>query len=285
MTDIISKKMNHLQEILRQMGSILVAYSGGVDSTFLLAVATNVSGCRVEAATATSPTYTPEELIMAKEIAASLKVPHHIVQTDELSDSCFSRNPPDRCYYCKKELFTKLRSIADVQKLNYVVDATNVDDLADYRPGMKAKQEVHIRSPLVEANITKSEIRELSKKMGLVTWNMPAQACLASRFPYGMEITEEQLQRVYEAEKIIKKMGFDIVRVRNHGKIARIEVSPDKLSQLIKSDIRESISAQLKKLGYTYVTVDMDGYRTGSMNESLFSERNNLSNVDKTRSP
>jgi uncharacterized protein len=272
MSEILQKKMSHLHEILREMGNILVAYSGGVDSTFLLAVAVS-TGCRVEAATAVSPTYTPDELNRAKQITALLKVPHHIVQTNELSDPCFSRNSPDRCYFCKKELFTKLQAIANRQKLSYVVDGTNADDFSDYRPGMKAREEAHIRSPLAEAGFTKEEIREASRKMALPTWNIPAQACLASRFPYGMEITEEQLKRVYEAEKIIKNYGFDIVRVRNHGEIARIEVSLDKLPDLLKPEVREAISTSLKKLGYTYITVDMDGYRTGSMNEILSNKK------------
>lgn len=263
------KKMEKLQGILRDMKSVLLAYSGGVDSTFLLKAAIDVLGDRVLAVTAVSQTYTEEEREMACEIAASFNARHMLITTDELAYPNFRENPPDRCYYCKTELFGKLREIADGEDIDFVIDASNIDDCSDFRPGRKAAQELSVRSPIIEAGLTKDDIRALSREMGLPTWDKPSAACLASRFPYGERITEEKLKRVEQAEKLLRQMGFAQVRVRSHGDIARIEVAPDKIHELADPELRARIIEEFKSLGIAYITLDLEGYRTGSMNEIL----------------
>jgi len=262
-------KLKRLKDILTNMESALVAYSGGVDSTLVMKVAKDVLGDKVLAVTAKSPVYPPEEIEQAKALARNLKVRHKIIETDEMANPKFVNNPKDRCYWCKEELFTRLLSIAGENSLKYVVDGTNFDDLDDFRPGMKAAGDLGIRSPLKEAIFTKEDIRSLSKHLGLPAWNKPALACFGSRFPYGMKITKESLNKVDKAERCLKNLGITQVRVRHHDKIARIEVMEEDIPKLLEEKSRRRLISYFKKLGYSYIAVDLEGYRTGSMNEVL----------------
>jgi pyridinium-3,5-biscarboxylic acid mononucleotide sulfurtransferase len=263
------QKYNKLQRLLTDMGSSVLAYSGGVDSTFLLKVAKDALGDDVLAVTAVSPTYTQEEYERACKTARSLGVRHVIIQTNELENPEFFKNSPYRCYFCKKELFQKLRTIADQEGIVFVADASNQDDCYDYRPGQIAAKEAGIRSPLIEAGLKKNEIRALSRKMGLPTWDLPAMACLASRFPYGEILTLEKIKRVEQAEKLLRELGFQQVRVRSHGEIARIEVHANLAHKLTNLGLGLKVARKLKRLGFVYVTLDLEGYRTGSLNEVL----------------
>jgi uncharacterized protein len=265
----ISSKVKSLEKILADMHSVLVAYSGGTDSTFLLKVAADVLGDRVTAVTASSETYTIRELEEARQTAVAIGVPHIVVYTNELDDPHFSSNPPDRCYYCKKELFTRLFELAKKNRLNYVIDGTNCDDERDFRPGMRAVAEFSVRSPLREAGFTKEEIRALSKEMHLPTWDKPPLPCLASRFPYGTQITREKIIRVASAEEFLAGFGIRQLRVRDHGNIARIEVLRVDMPIFLDEKISQLIMEKFKILGYTYVALDIQGYRMGSMNEPL----------------
>lgn len=269
----LEDKLAQLRSILSDLGGALVAFSGGVDSTFLLAVAAEVLRDKVVAVTARSPTYPQTEYERACELAGSLAVEHLSIYTDELADREFCANSPDRCYHCKRELFGKLRELADRRGLAYVLDASNLDDCSDYRPGRKAAEELGVRSPLIEAGLTKQDVRDLSKSMGLPTWDKPAMACLASRFPYGEEITAQKLTRVGQAEAFLRDLGFRHLRVRSHGDLARIEVDEGSIQRLADPEVRGKIVEAFKNLGFVYVTADLEGYRTGSMNEVLSPEQ------------
>ena len=262
-------KLDLLSRRLREFGKVAVAYSGGVDSTFLLKVAKDVLGDRVVAVTAVSTVDPDEEIQSARKMAKTIGARHIVVESDQMADEKFLSNPAQRCYHCKTHVFGKLAAIAKELGDFVVIDGSNADDLKDYRPGMKANLELGIRSPLQEAGFTKTEIRTLSKKLGLPTWNQPALACLASRIPYGTWITPEVLRRIDASETAIRKLGFEQVRVRHHGKIARIELPAGELSDFIKSCTENGIVEKLKSIGYVYITLDMEGYRTGSMNEVL----------------
>ena len=268
-TDDSNTKFQNLKKILSEMESVLIAYSGGVDSTLVLRVAKDVLGDRVLAVTAKSSVYPAEEIEQAKALAQNLGVRHEIIETQELSNPKFVNNPQNRCYWCKRELFAELINIARKNNLKHVLDGTNLDDLDDFRPGMEAANEFGIRSPLKEATLTKEDICSLSKHLGLPIWDKPSLPCLASRFPYGMKITEENLVKVDQAETFLKMLDLTQVRVRHHNKIARIEVPQKDIPRFFEEKLRSQILSYLKKLGYSYVTVDLQGYRTGSMNEVL----------------
>lgn len=262
-------KLSKLKQILSKIDSAAIAYSGGVDSTFLAAVAKDILGDRVIAVTGVSQTYPKSELKDAKKYAKYLKIKHLIINTDELSNKEFSNNPINRCYFCKSELFSKLREIARKNNIQYVLDGTNIDDLKDYRPGFKAKKELNVRSPLQEARMTKDDIRRYSKKMNLPSWNKPAYACLSSRFPYGEKITEKKLSKVESAEEYMKKLGFKILRVRHHNNIARIELGKPEIKRIFNGDIINKITNKFKSLGFSYITLDLEGFRSGSMNKEV----------------
>ncbi len=260
-------KLENLKHILKNMRSVVVAYSGGVDSTFLLKVAGDVLGDKVLAVTAVSPTYQRKELEFSRLMAKHLNVSHKIIKTSELNNKRFVSNPVNRCYFCKKELFGALKKIAKEKKFDFVIDASNSSDKFDYRPGTKAKEEFEVRSPLAEADLTKEEIRVLSKSLKLSSWDKPSLACLASRIPYGSKISKNILERIYKAETVLNSMGFKQVRLRHYDRLCRIEVPKNDIDRLINN--RSLVVDELKKLGYNYITLDLEGYRTGSMNEVI----------------
>jgi pyridinium-3,5-biscarboxylic acid mononucleotide sulfurtransferase len=261
------EKLKQLKDIIAGFKGALVAYSGGVDSTFLAKVAGDVLGEQALAVTAASETYPGREVEAAHELAHKLGLRHLAIHTEELEDEQFAANPPERCYICKKELFGKLVQIARQHGLPFVLDGANYDDLSDFRPGSRAGRELGIRSPLQEAGFTKEDIRLLSRKMGLPTWNKHSFACLSSRFPYGERITREKLAMVARAEDYLLALGIGQMRVRHHGNLARIEVVADDFDRVMAESC--SIVQELKAAGYKYVTLDLQGYRTGSMNEVL----------------
>jgi uncharacterized protein len=265
----VEDKLAKLKSLLAELGSVAIAYSGGVDSTVLVAVAHEVLGDRAVAVTASSPTYPPHEVALAKSLARQLGVRHILIETNELDDLSFVANDPQRCYYCKGGLMNQLKRIAAEEELCWVVDGTNHDDLGDYRPGRRAAEECGVKSPLMEAGLTKADIRRLARSMGLPNWDKPSNPCLASRFPYGTPITEELLERISHAEQSLAKLGLGQLRVRHHGDIARIEVSPDDMALLADGEIRLQVVEEFRALGYRYVTLDLAGYRQGSMNEVL----------------
>lgn len=262
-------KLEILKKGLRQRGSLAVAYSGGVDSTFLLKVAYDVLKEKAIAVTARSSTYPEREFREATDFARKIGVKHVVIMSEELDIEGFADNPVDRCYFCKRELLSKIRAVAQQNELHYVADGSNIDDLSDYRPGMKAVMELGVVCPLKEAGMGKSDIRILSKEMDLPTWDKPAFACLASRFPYGQKITQEKLAVVDKMEQFLLDLGFRQVRVRHHGDIARIEVSAEERCKFFDTDLMDVIDEKFKHCGFAYVALDLKGYRTGSMNEVI----------------
>ena len=258
------------------MGKVLVAFSGGVDSTFLLKVAQDVLGDEVLAVIASSETYPQREREEALKLAAELNVRYKVIETHELENPDFASNPPQRCYYCKKELFSRLKEIAHSEGIPYVLDGSNYEDTEDFRPGLEAVDELGVCSPLKEVGLVKNEIRQLSRKLGLPTWQKPSFACLSSRFPYYTEIDSQSLKQIDRAEEYLRELGFSQFRVRHHDQIARIEIAPGDFSKLMEKGMREKIIQNFKKWGYVYITLDLEGYRSGSMNEPLFLKKKRI---------
>jgi uncharacterized protein len=264
----MTDKERVLRETLTSLGSVVVAYSGGVDSAYLACVAGETLGLRAWAVTADSPSYPERHRQMAVSIAEQFGLRHEIISTSELDRPEYRANPANRCYYCKHELYTHLSRIAG-ERGAIVVDGNNADDRGDYRPGRQAAREFGVRSPLDEANLGKDEIRELSRLAGLPTWDEPASACLSSRIPYFSEVTDEKLRMIERAEQALRARGFRICRVRHHDDLARLEFGPEELTRALDPEVRRAIVADMKAVGYRYVTVDLQGYRTGSLNEGL----------------
>ena len=265
----IEEKLARLKDILHDMGSVLVAYSGGVDSTFLAVTAHEVLGNKALAVFAASPVAPPMEKEEAASLAHNIGLRFKIIDSNEMSNPDFVANPPERCYYCKRELYSELKPIAKAEGLKWIADGTNADDLHDFRPGRKASAEAGIRSPMLEAGLTKTEIRQLSHAKSLPTWDRPASPCLASRIPYGIPVTAETLNKIARGEQYLHNLGIRELRLRHHGDIARIELAPADMAKIITPEIRQDIVTHLKALGYKYVALDLTGYRIGSLNEVL----------------
>ncbi len=258
-------KLNVLIDILKEMQSAVIAYSGGVDSAFLLKAAA-LSGIRTLAVTGVSPTMPQQDFLDAREAAQGMGIPHRVIETSEVESDDFRKNPPDRCYYCKSELFGRLRGIAGSEGYRHVIDGSNLDDLDDWRPGRRAASEHQVRSPLMEAGLRKEDIRSLSRELDLPTWDKPSSPCLSSRFPYGEPITVDALKRVESAEKFLRSLGFRELRVRHHGDTARIELREEDIFKMLKPEIRLPVTEKLRALGYTFITLDLEGFRSGKLN-------------------
>lgn len=269
MIDSLVQKERDLRRILSEMASCVVAFSGGVDSAFLAVVAAEELGDRALAVTAESPSYPSHQRTIALEVVSRFGLRHAFLSSQELDDPDYARNPVNRCYFCKHELYTRLQAMALEGGFRSVVDGNNLDDTGDYRPGRTAGSELSVRSPLVEARLGKAEIRELSRARGLPTWDQPASACLASRIPYGSPVTKEKLEMIDRGEAVLRSLGFRQGRVRHHGEVARIEIAPEEMERMLDLEMFKRVSAELKAIGFRFVALDLDGYRTGSLNEPL----------------
>ncbi|WP_204103891.1 MULTISPECIES: ATP-dependent sacrificial sulfur transferase LarE [Spirulina sp. CCY15215] len=266
---MLDRKLQELKRLLREIDRALIAYSGGIDSTLVAKLAYDVLGDRAVAITAISPSLLPEDLEEAKIQAATIGITHEAIETHEMENSNYTSNPVNRCYFCKSELHDTLKPIAIARGYPYVIDGVNADDLQDYRPGIQAAKERGARSPLAEIGITKLEVRELSKTLGLSWWDKPSQPCLSSRFPYGEEITVEKLQRVGRSEVYLRKLGWQNLRVRSAGNTAKIELPPEQIKAFIASVDLPSLVAIFQEFGFLYVTLDLEGYQSGKLNRVL----------------
>jgi uncharacterized protein len=266
---MLQEKERHLRDLFQGMGSCIVAFSGGVDSSYLALIAHQELGESALAVTADSPSYPAHQRNIAMDLVRTYGFRHEIVASAEMQDSNYTANPSNRCYFCKHELYTLLQQMASTRGFRYVVDGNNLDDTGDYRPGRKAGAELEIRSPLIEARLSKQEIRELSRQHGLPTWNQAASACLSSRIPYGSAVTVEKLRAIDQGEEVLRSMGFHQFRVRHHGDIARIEFARDEMPRALDLQTFDAIGSAFKKIGFQFVAVDVEGYRTGSLNEIL----------------
>jgi uncharacterized protein len=268
-SDTLRAKEHALHGILTDLHSVVVAFSGGTDSAYLAHAASRVLGSRALAVTADSASYPDAHRQLALRVAAEFRIPHEMIRTGELERAEYRANPVNRCYYCKQELYAQLSSIARARGFSAVIDGSNADDRGDYRPGRQAAREYGVRSPLDEAGLSKDEIRRLSRDAGLPTWDVPASACLSSRIPYGNEVTEAKLRMIEQAESALRALGFRVFRVRHHDAIARLEIAKDEMARALEPAVRERLVTELRQLGYQHVTIDLQGYRLGSLNEAL----------------
>jgi uncharacterized protein len=265
----LERKLAALSELLSDVPALIVAYSGGVDSAYLAYAATQALGDRAVCVTADSPSYPDRHRGLAIRIAAQFHLNHQIIATNEMAREEYRANPANRCYYCKHELYTQLTALAQEQGIPMIADGSNADDRGDYRPGRQAAREFGVRSPLDEVGLTKEEIRELSRQAGLPTWDEPASACLSSRIPYFSEVTDEKLRMIERAETVLRDLGFRVCRVRHHDTIARLELGRDEMARALDPEVADAIDRELRAIGYAHVTVDLRGYRLGSLNEAL----------------
>jgi uncharacterized protein len=267
--DTLGNKQQKLRAILAGFDSVLIAFSGGVDSAYLACEATAVLGDRALSITAQSPSYPARHREIALRIARDFRLRHEFIQTHEMDLPEYRANPENRCFYCKQELYGRLSAMASERGIGMILDGNNADDRGDYRPGRDAARRFGVRSPLDEAGLTKDEIRRLSRAAGLPTWNEPASACLSSRIPYHSEVTDEKLRAIEQAETLLRSLGFRVCRVRHHGEIARIELARDEMARALEPEVNAAVTREFKALGFKYVSLDLQGYRTGSLNEGL----------------